>query len=264
MLIDSHCHINDPLYLNKAGDYVKEALENNVQIMVVVGYDLKSSIDAVNIANRFTSVYAIVGIIPNEVKNMGENDLESIENLIKNNKKVIGVGEIGLDYYWEKDDKLKMSQKEMFIKQIKLANKYNLPVSIHCRDAYEDCYKILKEHRIKNKGIIHCYSGSKEMAELFIKLGYKLGIGGTCTFKNAIKIKDVVKNISDNDYVLETDAPYLTPVPHRGEANHSKYLSFIRDEIANLRNISSEKVENDSSKNFLDVFKLWKKLLMPY
>ena len=148
MLIDSHCHINDPLYLNKADDYVNEALENNVQLMVVVGYDLKSSIDAVNIANRFSSVYAVVGVIPSEVKNMKDDDLNKIEELIKNNKKIIGVGEIGLDYYWEKDDKLKIDQKEMFIKQIKLANKYNLPVSIHCRDAYEDCYKILKEHPI--------------------------------------------------------------------------------------------------------------------
>lgn len=259
MLVDSHCHINDPLYLNKASQYVDEALENNVQIMCVVGYDLKSSIDAIDIANKFSCVYAIVGIIPSEVKNCSKGDLLKIEELIKNNKKVIGVGEIGLDYYWDKDENIKELQRKMFIEQIKLANKYNLPVSIHCRDAYEDCYKILKEHKVNKNGVIHCYSGSKEMAALFVKLGYKLGIGGTCTFKNAIKVKEVVKSISDNDYVLETDAPYLTPVPHRGEENHSKYLSFIRDEIANLRGISSNNVEEDSSKNFLSVFTLWKR-----
>lgn len=262
MLIDSHCHINDPLYLNKANDYVKEALDSDVRIMLVVGYDLESSKNAVKIANSFSEVYAAIGIIPAEVKNAKKDDLEEIENLIKNNKKIIAIGEIGLDYYWDKDDEAKVKQKDYFVKQIKLANKYSLPINVHCRDAYEDCYKILKEHKVNNKGVIHCYSGSKEMALLFIKLGYKLGIGGTCTFKNAIKIKEVVKTISDKDYVLETDAPYLTPTPYRGKENHSKYLYLIRDEIANLRGEDSNKVEEDSSKNFLEVYKLWKNILM--
>lgn len=255
MLIDSHCHINDPLYLAKAKAYVDEARSNNVSTMLVVGYDLKSSIDAVRIANQFENVYAAVGIIPAEVKNMKINDLKEIEKLLSD-KKVIAIGEIGLDYYWDKEESLKNAQKNVFVEQIKMANKHNLPVSIHCRDAYQDLLYLLKKHPINKKGIIHCYSSSVELAKEFYKLGYLLGLGGTVTFKNAITPKEVAKHVPDDGYVLETDAPYLTPTPHRGEINHSKYLSFVRDEIANLKGVDSSKVEEDTSRNFNKLFSL--------
>ena len=255
MLIDSHCHINDPLYLKKADSYVKEARESNVSIMLVIGYDVKSSLDAIKIAEQFDDVYAAVGIIPAEVKNMHKGDLEQIEKMLKH-EKVIAVGEIGLDYYWDKDEHLKNEQKKVFVHQIKLANKYHLPVSIHCRDAYQDLLDILKAHKIDKKGIIHCYSSSPEMAKEFNKLGYLLGLGGTVTFKNAITPKEVAKHVPDDMYVLETDAPYLTPTPHRGEINHSKYLQFIKDEIANLKGVDPSKVEEDTTNNFKKLFNL--------
>lgn len=255
MLIDSHCHINDPVYLKKSEQYVLEARQNNVSIMLVVGYDLKSSLDAIKIAEQFEDVYAAVGIIPAEVKSMKQGDLKEIEKLLSN-KKVIAIGEIGLDYYWDRDDKLKHEQKKAFIEQIRMANKHNLPVSIHCRDAYQDLLEILKLHKINKRGIIHCYSSSPEMAKEFYKLGYLLGLGGTVTFKNAVTPKAVAKEVPLDGFVLETDAPYLTPTPHRGELNHSKYLSFIRDEIANLKGISPLEVEDITTNNFKKIFNL--------
>jgi len=255
MLIDSHCHINDLAFLGKEEEYVKEAKENGVEIMLVVGYDIASSFKAVEIAEQFDGVFAAVGIIPAEVKNMEDGDLAKIEALLTH-KKVIAIGEIGLDYYWDKTEELKYSQREYFIKQIELANKYNLPVSIHCRDGYENCLEILEEHPVNRKGIIHCFSSSSEMAKNFVKLGYLIGIGGTCTFKNAVKPKEVAKLIDNDYFVLETDAPYLTPTPFRGKENQSKYLSYIRDEIAFQKGIQSCKVEELSTNNFKRLFNL--------
>lgn len=255
MLIDSHCHINDLVFLGKEDRYVKEAKENGVEIMLVVGYDVASSLRAVEIAEQFEGVFAAVGIIPAEVKNVEDGDLAKIEALLTN-KKVIAIGEIGLDYYWDKEEKLKYSQREYFIKQIELANKYNLPVSIHCRDGYENCLEILKEHPVNKKGIIHCFSSSPEMAKNFVKLGYLIGIGGTCTFKNAVKTKAVAKLVDNEHFVLETDAPYLTPEPFRGKENQSKYLSYIRDEIAFQKGIHSFEVEELSTNNFKRLFNL--------
>ncbi|MCF0117141.1 MAG: TatD family hydrolase [Bacilli bacterium] len=255
MLIDSHCHINDPKFLGREEDYVLDAIKANVGLMLVVGYDLKSSIDAVNIANRFHNVYAAVGIIPAEVKNAKSGDLKEIEKLLIN-KKVIAIGEIGLDYYWDKDEETKKTQKEYFVKQIELANKYNLPVSIHCRDAYENLINTLKEFPVNRRGIIHCFSSSVEISRILTEMGYLLGIGGTVTFKNNVKGKAVVIDVDRSKYVLETDAPYLTPVPYRGQENQSKYLGFIRDEIASLKQISFIDVEEETTLNFKRLFNL--------
>ena len=255
MLIDSHCHINDPLFNKDPKKYVDEAILSGVNTMLVVGYDVPSSIEAVKIAHQFKNVYASVGIIPSEIANYKEGDLKEIEKLLSDDK-VIAVGEIGLDYYWIKDENLKAKQKELFIAQIELANKYNLPIDIHCREAYEDLLTILKNHKVNKKGIIHCYSSSLEMSKLFIAEGYILGIGGVVTFKNALKLKEVAKHVPSNAYVLETDAPYLTPTPHRGEVNHSKYLNFIAQEIANLKGVDVSEVINETTSNFKRLFSL--------
>ena len=173
-----------------------------------------------------------------------------------NNNKVIAIGEIGLDYYWDKEESVKQHQKEYFIKQIDLANRYNLPISIHCRDAYEDCLNILKAHPVKCGGVMHCYGGSKEMMPEFIKLGFYIGIGGTVTFKNAVKIKEVAASVPSDRYLLETDAPYLAPTPHRGEENQSMYIPLIRDQIAQLRNVDPKQVELETNNNFKTLFRL--------
>lgn len=253
-MIDSHCHINDPSFKDHPEEYINLAKSAGIAEFLVVGYDVKSSRIAVDIATKYPECFAAVGIHPSDVKRMKKGDLESIEELAKNDR-VLAIGEIGLDYYWDKDKEVQDQQKEFFIKQIDIANKLNKPISIHCRDAYEDCYEILKAHPVNKGGVMHCYGGSPEMAKMFIKLGFVLGFGGTLTFKNARKPKEVLESISDKDYILETDAPYLAPDPYRGKQNHSKYLYLVRDKIAELRNISAEEVDRHSTDNFNRIFR---------
>ena len=252
-MIDSHCHINDDLYKNNPGEYIETAKQAGVSKFLVVGFDAKSSEISGKIAEKWPECYAAVGIHPSDVKKSKPGDLDLIKQLCEN-RKVIAIGEIGLDYYWDKEETVKKQQKEFFIKQIEIANELDLPISIHCRDAIEDCLKILKENRVKRGGIMHCYAGSLEIASEFIKLGFLLGFGGTVTFKNSVRPKEVVANIPSNSYVLETDAPYLTPDPYRGKENHSKYLYLVRNKIAELRNISPEQVEKETTENFNRVF----------
>ena len=257
-MIDSHCHINDELYRNNPAEYVKEAEKAGVFQFLVVGFDEKSSELALEIANKNEACYAAVGIHPSDAKNTKPGDLEKIKELAKSDK-AIAIGEIGLDYYWDKNESVRAQQKEFFKEQIKIANELNLPISIHCRDALEDCLQILKENPVKRGGIMHCYAGSLEMSSEFIKLGFLLGFGGTVTFKNSVRPKEVAKNAPSNSYVLETDAPYLTPHPFRGKENHSKYLYLVRDQIAELRNITPEQVEKETTSNFKRVFGIWKR-----
>lgn len=254
-MIDSHCHINDNLYKENPEEYIKNAENSGVFQFLVVGFDKASSVDAVNISKQFNGCYAAVGIHPSDIKKRKENDLEEIRKLAKD-EKVIAIGEIGLDYYWDKDEAIKAEQRKYFIEQIKIANELDLPISIHCREAIDDCLQILKENPVKKVGIMHCFAGSVESAKEFIKLGFLLGFGGTVTFKNAVRPKEVVASVPSDSYVLETDAPYLTPDPHRGKENHSKYLYLIRNKIAELRGISPEQVEKETNENFKRVFKI--------
>ena len=257
-MIDSHCHINDELYKENPAEYVKEAEIAGVFQFLVVGFDEKSSELALDIANKNESCFAAVGIHPSDTKKAQPGDLEKIKELAKANK-VIAIGEIGLDYYWDKEEEVKEQQKEYFKEQIKIANELNLPISIHCRDAIEDCLQILKENPVKRGGIMHCYAGSLEISSQFIKLGFLLGFGGTVTFKNSVRPKEVAANVPSTSYVLETDAPYLTPHPFRGKENHSKYLYLVRDQIAELRGITPEQVEKETNENFKRVFGIWKR-----
>ena len=254
-MIDSHCHINDELYRENPIEYIKDAENMGVFQFLVVGFDRKSSEIALEISKQYLECFAAVGIHPSDTKKAEQNDLEKIREIAKD-KRVIAIGEIGLDYYWDKEDDAKNLQKEYFIKQIEIANELDLPISIHCRDAIEDCLKILKENPVKRGGVMHCYAGSVEMASEFIKLGFLLGFGGTVTFKNSVRPKEVASAVPSNSYVLETDAPYLTPHPYRGQENHSKYLYLVRDKIAELRNISSEQVEKETTENFKRVFRI--------
>ena len=172
-MIDSHCHINDELYKENPTEYVKEAEKAGVFQFLVVGFDEKSSELALDIANKNESCFAAVGIHPSDAKKAQPGDLDKIKELAKANK-VIAIGEIGLDYYWDKEEEVKEQQKEYFKEQIKIANELNLPISIHCRDAIEDCLQILKENPVKRGGIMHCYAGSLEISSQFIKLGFLL------------------------------------------------------------------------------------------
>ena len=257
MIFDTHIHLNDEVLFKNLDNYLKEALNDGVSSFMCIGYDLESSKKACEIASKYDFVYASIGIIPTEHKSYNENSISELKELYKKyNSKIKCIGEIGLDYYWENTEEIKNKQKEMFIKQIELANELNLPISIHARNAIQDTFDILKEYKVKNTGIMHCYSGSKEMAKEFIKLGYKIAFGGVLTFKNSKEVKEVITSIDLKDIVFETDAPYLAPTPFRGKVNEPKYIVETVKYAANLLNIEQVKLEEITYKNSLEAFKL--------
>ena len=257
MIFDTHIHLNDEVLFKNLDNYLKDALNDGVSSFMCIGYDLESSKKACEIASKYDFVYASIGIIPTEHKSYNENSINELKELYeKYSSKIKCIGEIGLDYYWENTEEIKSKQKEMFIKQIELANELNLPISIHARNALQDTYDILKEYKVKNTGIMHCYSGSKEMAKEFIKLGYKIAFGGVLTFKNSKEVKEVITSIDLKDIVFETDAPYLAPTPFRGKVNEPKYIVETVKYAANLLNIEQVKLEEITYKNSLEAFKL--------
>lgn len=249
MYFDTHCHLNsEQLYENK-DEFIKHALDNQVEMMVVVGYNLESSKKAVEIAKEYPFIYAAVGIGPNDCLNTTTQDLQIIDEYL-NEPKVVALGEIGLDYYW--DDVPSDKQKDIFQQQVDLAKKHQKPIIIHCRDAYEDTYEVLK--RNGHPGIMHCYSGSVEMAKRFIDLGFYISLAGPVTFKNARVPKDVAEKIGLEHLLIETDCPYLTPYPHRGTLNEPANVVYIAQEIAKLKNMEIESVASQTTFNAKKVF----------
>jgi TatD DNase family protein len=208
---------------------------------------------AVDIANRYEECYAAVGFHPTEIEGVTEQDYQDVISLLTN-KKVVAIGEIGLDYHWVKDQELRERQKQWFIKQINLANEHHLPISIHNRESTEDCVEILKENTPKYGGVMHCYSGSVETMEVVIKLGLHIALGGTVTFTNAKTPKEVAEEVPLDKLLIETDAPYLTPHPHRGEKNEPKYICLVLEEIARLKNMSKKHLEDVIYKNTCRLF----------
>ena len=249
MYFDTHCHLNSEQLYENRDEFIKHALDNQVEMMVVVGYDLESSKKAVEIAKEHSFIYAAVGIGPNDCLNTTTQDLQIIDEYL-NEPKVVALGEIGLDYYW--DDVPSDKQKEIFQQQVDLAKKHQKPIIIHCRDAYEDTYEVLK--RNGHPGIMHCYSGSVEMAKRFIDLGFYISLAGPVTFKNARVPKDVAEKIGLEHLLIETDCPYLTPYPYRGSLNEPANVVYIAQEIAKLKNMEIESVASQTTFNAKKVF----------
>lgn len=248
MLIDTHLHLDNN---DKTSQIIKEAYDNNVKILIISGCDKQGIIDALEIIKNNSNVYATVGFNPSEVDNVSKEDIMWLENIITTNKKVIGLGEIGLDYYYGRENKEK--QLKLFDMQLKLASKLKVPIVVHTRDAFQDTYDLLKKYNLY--GIIHCFSGSIEVANMYIKLGYTLGIGGVITFKNS-KLSSVVENIPIEKIVLETDSPYLTPEPYRGQKNSPKFIPIIVDKISDIKKISKGDVEKITCDNARRIFDL--------
>jgi TatD DNase family protein len=249
MFFNTHSHLNSEQLYENRDLYIKRALENDVNYIVVAGYDLSSSYLAVEIANEYPFIYATVGISPNDCLDTNDEDLKKIETLLQN-PKVVALGEIGLDYYW--DDVPDRKQKEIFLKQIDIAKRYNKPIVIHARDAYEDTFQILKA--ANHYGIMHCYSGSAEMAKRYIEIGFKISLAGPVTFKNARVPKEVAKAIGIDHLLIETDCPYLTPHPFRGKLNEPANVVYIAQEIAKLKSMEIEDVARITTFNAKELF----------
>ena len=249
-MIDTHMHIGYDFGI-EPDEYVKNAKDNNVNILIA-SFCEKDDLKDVNIFTKeYDALYSCIGYHPEIANDISEEDYIVLEEMIKNNKKIVAIGEIGLDYHWNKDNK--DIQKEVFRKQLELAERLNLPVVIHTREAIEDTYQILKEYKVR--GVMHCYSGSLEMAKKFIDLGFLLGIGGVLTFKNS-KLFEVIENISLDNIVLETDSPYMAPDPKRGTTNESANIPIIAKRLSEIKKIDIEKVALITTKNALTLFDL--------
>lgn len=255
MIFDSHCHLNDEILYDRIDQVIEDAKKTGVKKFLVVGYDYKSSQLAVKIAKKYDECYAAIGIHPTEIPHTSEKELEKTLALYSKDK-VVAIGEIGLDYHWVKNPTEREIQKQWFIKQIEFANEHHLPISIHNRESNEDCLKILKEHRPIYGGVMHCYSGSVEMLKDVLDLGLMISLGGPVTFTNAKTPKEVAEEVPLEKLLIETDSPYLTPHPHRGEKNEPKYICLVLEEIARLRNMSKKHVEQAIYENTLRTFNI--------
>ncbi|WIF95945.1 TatD family hydrolase [Caminicella sporogenes] len=247
MLFDSHTHLDDRKFDKDRDDVIKRAKENGISYIMNPGADYESSVRAVELADKYDMVYAAVGIHPHDAKTMDEMMLELLKAMTKK-PKVMAIGEIGLDYHY--DYSPREVQKKWFREQIRLAKEVKLPIIIHDREANNDVMKILKEENAFENGVLlHCYSGSTELAKEYIKLGAYISIAGPITFKNARKAVEVVQTVPIEYLMIETDAPYLTPVPYRGKRNETSYVRFVAEKIAEIKGISFEEVAQKTTEN---------------
>ena len=247
MFVDTHCHLYRSYY-EDLDDIIEQIKQSEIYRVINNGCDKNTNIEVIELINKYDLMYGAIGIHPESANEYTQDDLDFVEENIKNNK-IVAIGEIGLDYYWVKDNKDK--QKELFEYQLKLAEKYNIPVIVHSREATQDTIDILKKYNVK--GIIHSFSGSYEVAQIYIKMGFLLGINGVVTFKNC-NLKDVIERIDVSNIVLETDSPYLTPVPNRGKRNDPTKVMDIAKFIADIKGISliqlSEAINGNLDKLF--------------
>ena len=245
-MIDSHAHILSEYYEN-IDLLISDLKSKNMLNIINCADSIKTSHEIIDLSKKYESfLLPAVGIHPENVDEIDK--VNEIEKILKH-EKIYAIGEIGLDYYWNKENKEK--QKELLNLQLDLAEKYNLPVIIHNREAIQDCFDELKKRKLK--GVIHCYTGSYEMAKEFIKLGYKLGIGGVLTFKNS-KLYELIEKISLDDILLETDSPYLSPEPFRGKTNVPSNVLYVAKRIAEIKNVSLEEVIEKTTKNTIELF----------
>ena len=238
-IVDTHCHLNDEALYKDLDNVISRARQAGVEKMVVVGWDEASSKLAIKIAEQYDFIYAVIGFHPENVFDIDDKILYDTLNLYKH-PKVVGIGEIGLDYHWTKDPDKREIQKEYFIKQIKFANEAGLPISIHSREAFADTLEILKQYPPLHSGVMHCYSGSAENIQDIINLNLYIGLDGPVTFTNAKTPKEVAAEVPLEKLVVETDCPYLSPHPLRGTVNEPANICLVIDAIADLKQMSKK------------------------
>lgn len=255
MIFETHAHYDDEKFDEDRVELLSHLLrENNIGNIVNVGATFRGCKDSIKLAEEYDNVYAAIGIHPEEIDEINEDVINWLrEN--SSNPKVVAIGEIGLDYYWVKEPEQRAKQRLWFDRQMDLALEVNLPVIIHSRDAAEDTLNTIIRYNTQGlKGIVHCYSYSKEIAMEYVKMGWYIGVGGVVTFKNGRKLVETVEAIPIENIVLETDCPYMAPVPHRGERNSSIYLSHVAEKVAELKGLSVKEVEDITYENALRVY----------
>ena len=248
MLFDSHAHLNDERFDEDREELISSLKEKGVDLVVNPGACIKTSIESIELANKYDFIYAAVGVHPHDVGELDEIAIDTLRKLATENKKVVAIGEIGLDYYY--DNSPREVQKEWFIKQIELANELKLPIIIHDRDAHGDTFEIIKKYKSPEIGcVLHCYSGNIELAREYVKMGCYISLSGTVTFKNNKKTKEVAREIPLDRLFIETDSPYMAPTPPRGKRNDPSLVQFVADTIAVEKGVSYETVCEATKEN---------------
>ena len=254
MIFETHAHYDDGRFDEDREQLLNSLKEAGVGPVINIGASLESTKQTMELAEAYDFVYAAVGVHPSEIHELDEESFQWITSLA-NHPKTVAIGEIGLDYYWDKEEEVQANQRYWFKRQLQLAKAADLPVVIHSRDAGADTLSILKEENAKGiPGVIHCYSYSKELALEFVKMGFCIGIGGVLTFKNARKLVDTVEAIPLERILLETDCPYMAPEPYRGKRNSSLYLPYVVEKIAEIKGITTEEVERITWENATKLF----------
>ena len=256
-LFDSHSHLNDEKFDEDRDKVINEIYASGVTNFITAGYSVESSRKAIQISNNYNFSYAIVGVSPNDIpqdENKLWKDIKEIKNLAQNNSKVLAIDEIGLDYYWNTDNK--EIQKRAFIEQIKLANELNLPIVIHTRDAVMDTIQILKDNPVNNKGVFHCCPQNRELIKEALKLNFYISFAGPITFRNSKDADEIIKLVPNDRILIETDSPYLAPEPVRGTRNTPANVRFIAEKIASVKGLSLEEIGKITEKNAKKILKI--------
>ena len=250
IFVDSHAHLDDEAFDEDREEVIKDILSGG-NYFFNIGCDLKTSYSSYELSKKYDHVYAVVGVHPHEAKYYTAQTREALKELLTKDK-VMAIGEIGLDYHYDLSPR--DVQREVFIDQINLAREMDVPIVIHTREAMEETYEILEKHAKGMKVLLHCYTGSIEMARKYLKLGYKLALGGALTFKNAKNTVDVAKEVDLKDLLIETDSPYMTPVPYRGKRNDPRKVVLVAEKLAEIKGISTEEVLEATKKNAFEFF----------
>lgn len=256
---DSHSHYNDKKFDEDREEIIKDTYESGVTKFVCAGYNIESSLFSLELSEKYDFIYSICGISPNDIPQSEEElwkDIAKITKIVKENKskKLVAIGEIGLDYYWNKENK--ELQKEAFEKQIDLANELELPIVIHSRDASVDIIEMIRNHKVNKAGIFHCCKPNQEMVRQALELGYYISFAGPITFKNSRNAPDVIKMVPLDRILIETDSPYLTPEPNRGKRNDCRNVKYVAQKIAELKNVPLEKIAKITYDNAKRIFEI--------
>lgn len=257
-LFDSHCHLNDEKFDDDRYSIIKDVYEKGVKNFIIAGYSVESSKKAIDIANKYDFIYTIVGVSPNDIPQSEDElwkQLAEIRKLAKENKGVVAIGEIGLDYYWNKGNK--EIQKKAFVEQIKIANELNLPIVIHTRDAAIDTIKVLKENDVEKKGVFHCCPQNRELIKEGLRLGFYISFAGPITFKNSKNVDEILALVPNDKILIETDSPYLAPEPVRGTRNVPSNVRFVMEKIAFSKGLSLDEMGKMTKDNAERVFRIF-------